>query len=387
MEFKISAPADTVYTVKDADTNEIIKTGTIDNELTEETLLINSEAHSVKNLNVSFNKNNVKVYSLFVYSDKQADIDLDVKELSLGDVSSVTDDLAFNFKGTRNTIISWKSNNTNVIANDGTVIRPFNSDVTVLVTATVTKQDMTNLISKEKVFSITVKKSNAVKPGYSAGGGGGGGSFVAPSNPNAAESDEESTDTTVSEETINTVFNDVPKDHWAGSYILALAKAGIVAGITENEFAPENNVTREQFIKMLVLSCGLTGEDIKPDFYDVNINDWYYETLSIAYNNGIISGYDGKAGIGENITRQDMAVMVARVIDKLNIKHVKEGDTAEFIDKKDISEYAVNAVELLCDMEILSGYEDGQFKPQKTLTRAECSKIIYGIYTMVNEKL
>jgi len=315
---------------------------------------------------------------MLLYKDSQADIDLDLKELNLGDVSSVTEDIAFNFKGGRNTLISWSTNNQNVIAKDGTVTRPVNGDITVQITATVTKADMEGLEAKSKTFDITVKKSNVVKP---VTGGGGGGSFSSGSSsassqtPEAADKKEEN----------KAEFLDVPENHWAKDYIYTLKDAGIIKGINDTHFAPDSSVTREQFVKMLIMASGLKEDDAKLDFSDVDKNEWYYESLSIAYSNGIISGYDGKAGIGENITRQDMAVMVLRVFDKLDIDLEKYRETIVFRDRDKISGYAENAVNLLCETGILNGYEDGEFKPQKTLTRAESAKIICVILKNINK--
>ena len=75
----------------------------------------------------------------------------------------------------------------------------------------------------------------------------------------------------------------------------------------------------------------------------------------------------------KEITREDAAVMLSRVLNKLPECKVM------FEDLADISDYALDAVALLFEMGVINGYDDNTFRPQNSISRAEASKIIYKI--------
>ena len=232
-------------------------------------------------------------------------------------------------------------------------------------------------------FTVTsssdlIAKINAVLPNIgpgqnyqpsgsgSFGGGGGGGSSVA-----IDPSFEEQLNKPIS------TFNDVPNTHWAAQSVGYLANAGVISGTGDGSFAPDRTVTREEFVKMVVGAFGLTGSaDVA--FGDIAKDHWAYNYIAIAVNNGIVNGVSAdKFGMGAKITRQDMAVIIARVA---ALKGISLSDgSASFTDAANIDGYAKQAVELLAGAKVINGYEDGSFKPQGSLTRAEAAKVIYGI--------
>lgn len=97
------------------------------------------------------------------------------------------------------------------------------------------------------------------------------------------------------------VFSDVPENHWASGYISKAAEKKIIVG-SNGIFRPDDNVTYEEAIKMTIMATGF-GENITP--YP---SDWSKAYLEIAESTHISSGLKGKKG--ENATRADVAVMV-----------------------------------------------------------------------------
>jgi hypothetical protein len=167
-------------------------------------------------------------------------------------------------------------------------------------------------------------------------------------------------------------FADVPPGHWAYEYVNALADAGIINGVDGTHFDPDANVTREQFAKMLTVALNLYDERADSSFPDVPKTAWYYGYVSSAVKAGIISGYqDGMFGTGRNITRQEAAVMVRRA----GLDVSASGD--RFTDDELIAEWAKDAVYAMQYAKIISGFEDGSFKPQSNATRAQSAKIIW----------
>ena len=193
------------------------------------------------------------------------------------------------------------------------------------------------------------------------GGGGGGGAPVIVQPPVSAEP--------VPEEA-NKSFSDVSNDHWAYSYINKLAARNIISGYSDGSFKPSQSVKREEFIKLVVEALELSST-IDTNFSDVPSDAWYASYVKSAVSSGIINGVsDNIFGAGLELTRADMAVIISRAL-----KLEAETDGEVFNDDSDIPDYAKEAVYILKANGIISG-NGGNYEPERSLTRAECAKII-----------
>ena len=214
----------------------------------------------------------------------------------------------------------------------------------------------------QSVLDTIVKKFDTpVK--ITSSGGGGGGSHMISNRPAASESSDTS------------VFNDLANVLWAKEAILVLHARGIISGYGNGLFAPDNNIKREEFIKLVVNAYYNNKEAGEVNFADVADDAWYYNSVGIAVNQGIISGIDeNNFGSGMNITRQDMAVILYRVAGgKFTVKDTEN----KFTDDGKISDYAKEAVYALRDSGIINGVSDSQFAPDKNATRAETAVMLY----------
>ncbi|MBR5219054.1 MAG: S-layer homology domain-containing protein [Clostridia bacterium] len=177
---------------------------------------------------------------------------------------------------------------------------------------------------------------------------------------------------------IKVEFSDVPETHWAREYIYELAKRGIINGTGENLFAPEANITREQFAKILVEAFGLRDDTATCDFTDVKKGEWYEIYVASAQKYGIINGIgDGLFGVGQNITRQDMAVMITRAAQAANVTIPAKKGMPAFSDYASVSSYATVSIRILTSGDIINGFEDNTFRPFANATRAQAAKMIY----------
>ena len=209
----------------------------------------------------------------------------------------------------------------------------------------------------------------------SSGGGSSKGTSISGILPPVSNTDDEKTARTDTEKTAD--FADLTGFEWSKEAVDYLYKKGIVSGRSDKEYAPSDFVTREEFVKIVTLAIGLKGIDAECGFADVAKDDWYYAPVAAAVRANLISGVSkDKFGTGQNITREDMAVIICRALDYKGIKEdIKE--TAEISDAENVSEYALKSVERLLKINILSGYDDGTFKPKNNLTRAECAVVAY----------
>lgn len=183
---------------------------------------------------------------------------------------------------------------------------------------------------------------------------------------------------TAPKETDKTEFDDIEGYDWAKESIEALAAKGIVNGVGDNKFDPSANVTREQFLAML-----MRAYNISPDineglsFSDTPAGEWYAGYVAVGVKKGIVKGIsDTEFGIGAQITRQDAAVMAYRAA-IANGKTFDEEKGGSFADDAQISDYAGEAVYAMRGAGIINGKDNNRFCPLETCTRAEAAKIIY----------
>ena len=180
------------------------------------------------------------------------------------------------------------------------------------------------------------------------------------------------------EETQESSFNDMQNTKWAIDAVEHLYKNGIVAGNGVGEFEPARNISREEFVTMIVNAFGLIDETAKCDFSDVPSEKWSYKYVASAASKGIVMGTGaGIFNARDNITRQDMSVITKRATDYINKKYEEKREYTGFTDEENISDYALDAVQYLFRCEILNGFEDGSFGAMKTATRAEAACLIY----------
>ncbi len=172
-----------------------------------------------------------------------------------------------------------------------------------------------------------------------------------------------------------TFFKDVNEDHWAYENIQKLYDRKIVSGKGNNQFAPNDNVTREEYAKMMVLALGSSITDSAVSYGDVKAGSWYQPYIATAVRDGLINGLgDGTVGIGKALSREDAAVMIERALAAEGIK--LDAGSAEFGDQADIADYAASAISKLVQTGILNGYADNTFMPKQTISRAEVCTVI-----------
>lgn len=172
------------------------------------------------------------------------------------------------------------------------------------------------------------------------------------------------------------VFTDISGVAWASDYIVYLHEKGVVSKPADGKFRPNDSVTREEFVKMLVTAFYADALPASHTFTDAENGAWYTEYLLKAYSAGLTTGYpDGSFGVGMLITREEMATLCSRAVNALGANPNGEYSLS-FTDSAGVSAYAAEHVAVLSQMKIINGYTDGTFVPQGNATRAEAAKII-----------
>ncbi|MDF2988696.1 MAG: metallophosphoesterase [Eubacterium sp.] len=181
----------------------------------------------------------------------------------------------------------------------------------------------------------------------------------------------------------NITFLDLNSSGWARSSIEALAARGIIAGTGDNKFNPNKKVTRAEFLAMLMNAFDLVDNDAECTFNDVNRQKWYYGSIATAQKLGIVQGRsNGSFGVNDEISRQDMAVMVYKVAKLLNINMSESIGGQKFGDAAEISSYAADAINTMYNNKIINGTGNGAFSPKSSTTRAQAAAVIYKVFTI-----
>jgi len=242
----------------------------------------------------------------------------------------------------------------------------------------------TNAEEMKTLFDTAVKKykyygTNTGTGGGGGGAGGGGGGGAAATKPKVEIPMPE---VTVAVEN-DLSFSDLSESHWAYNSVTQLAEAGIVNG-TDGKFMPENDITREEFVKLLVLAAGIET-DGEVSFEDVSKDAWHYKYIAAAKNSGIVNGVSEQLfGTGTKITRQDMTVMIYNACKTVGKTFENASQELGFADADIISDYAKEAVKQLCEAGIIKGRDNNMFAPVGNATRAEAAEIICRMLNLIS---
>lgn len=157
------------------------------------------------------------------------------------------------------------------------------------------------------------------------------------------------------------VFSDLYADQWYYDYVNVLYNTGVINGYEDSTFRPERTVTTGEALKMILLAAGYEEPPVKE-------SHWARGYLDFALENGILESGD-ITDLDVPISRVMMAKIAARA---MLLERVF--DSEPFVDTFNV--YAAT----LSDHGIVEGYEDSTFRPDRPLTRAELSAIVWRVY-------
>lgn len=200
-----------------------------------------------------------------------------------------------------------------------------------------------------------------------------------PTEPPTEEPTEEPTEPPTEE--VNP-FADLPDNHWAKASILSLYNKGIVNGMDSDTFAPDEFVTRAQFVTMLTKAFELDMKSADSPFNDVSEDAWYFKAVMTAYENAITQGdYAGNFNPDDLVTRQDMATLAHRTAVSVGMI-LPMTDVIPFADHTSIKDYAIEAVYAMRSASVIKGMTATTFEPLGNATRAQAAHIIANLLAL-----
>ncbi|WP_256761870.1 discoidin domain-containing protein [Cohnella sp. WQ 127256] len=182
---------------------------------------------------------------------------------------------------------------------------------------------------------------------------------------------------------LNKAFADVPATHWVNHTLKVLAAKHIVSGVSATEFNPNGKTTRVEFVSMLVKALGLKATKTSTQFTDVNASAWYALDITAAFEAGLITGMsDTLFEPNEQITREQMAILLVRAYEYVNGVKSPTGDNlADLNDQEQVSTWAKAGVNSAIDLGLMKGQSATVFAPQSDAIRAETAQAIYNLLT------
>ena len=169
------------------------------------------------------------------------------------------------------------------------------------------------------------------------------------------------------------------QDHWANDAVAYLKRSGISNGSNGN-FLPDTNISRQEFAVLLARYLGSSQDysSVQLPFADTNeIASWALNGAKAMYSLGIIKGSsDGSGKLyfnpTANVSRQEAVTMLGRLTEK----GYAQG-ALKFTDNAAIQSWSAEYVSTLSTMGILTGFEDGSFRPDAPMTRAQVATVLY----------
>lgn len=223
--------------------------------------------------------------------------------------------------------------------------------------AVVTPHSSAEPINGKPVQSDTKTISNSAQTvtlgGGDFGGGTGGGGITIPANNGGNATGQKG-------------FRDI-SGHWAEKAISNMVDQGIIFGKSANEFAPEDKITRAEFAALISRMFKLTDDGYT--FNDISEDSWYRSSVAAVAAAGYMTGAYGNFRPEDNITREEMAVVISLITTANGIE--THDESASFADFDDISDWAKNAVSAMKEIGIINGMDDNSFMPKGEATRAQ----------------
>jgi len=181
----------------------------------------------------------------------------------------------------------------------------------------------------------------------------------------SAAASDAGVDSGTQEKAAGSALSDI-KGHWAEKQITEWFDEGLVKGYADGAFKPNAAISRGETMALVNRSFGFSAFE-PVSFSDLKASEWVYEDVAKAVKAGYIAGLgDGTIGAGKSVSRQETAVMIARLLQLESA----DGSAADgFKDAADIAAWSKQAVGAVAAAGIMQG-SGGRFKPKASLTRA-----------------
>ena len=172
-------------------------------------------------------------------------------------------------------------------------------------------------------------------------------------------------------------FSDVTESDWFYDAVTYAYENGLMDGVGMGLFAPNSETTRAQLVTILYRLAGQPAPSGDSGFSDVETGTWYTDAVAWAAQNGIVNGVsDTQFAPGDDITREQLAVILYRYATYQGYDVSQRADLSGFVDAGTISTYAQEALSWANAQGLVLGFEDDSLRPQGNASRAQIAAVL-----------
>ena len=172
-------------------------------------------------------------------------------------------------------------------------------------------------------------------------------------------------------------FSDVTESDWFYDAVTYAYENGLMDGVGTGLFAPNSETTRAQLVTILHRLAGQPAPSGDSGFSDVETGTWYTDAVAWAAQNGIVNGVsDTQFAPGDDITREQLAVILYRYATYQGYDVSQRADLSGFVDAGTISTYAQEALSWASAQGLVLGFEDDSLRPQGNASRAQIAAVL-----------
>lgn len=182
------------------------------------------------------------------------------------------------------------------------------------------------------------------------------------------------------DETVKADFADVAADAWYADAVQYVYENGMMSGTSETTFSPDLTTTRGMIVTILYRLEGspdLSNENLGYPYADVDANAYYADAVYWARQNGIVSGMSAEQFAPNNaITREQMAAILYRYAQFKGCDVSAKADLSVYTDAAQVSTYATDAMAWANGAQLITGTSQATLTPAGDATRAQVATIL-----------
>ena len=294
-------------------------------------------------------------------------------------INKYTTDSAFTNELTKTAVfgaVSFSSSDESVATVDNNGLITIKGTGTTDITALAAETDNYNAASATFTLNVTRRRS-------SSGGGERRGGASITITPGGAKNDGNQPGT----DDWENPFIDVHESDWFYDSVKYVYINKMMNGVTSDMFAPEGNITRAMFVTVLYRMEKEPQAQASP-FSDIAGGSYYEKAVAWANANGIVKGVsDAEFAPDESITREQMAAMIYRyaAYKKMDLSAGESTNILSYADYSDISDYAVSAMRYAAGNGIINGMTADTLSPKGISTRAQAAAVFMRVFNLFNK--
>ena len=172
-------------------------------------------------------------------------------------------------------------------------------------------------------------------------------------------------------------FPDVTEGDWFYDAVRYAYETGLMDGVGDSLFAPNSETTRAQLVTILYRLEGEPEVSGTSGFTDVEADTWYTDAVAWAAENGIVNGVsETEFAPGKNITREQLATILFRYAEAKGYDVSARADLSAYPDADQIQSYAAESVAWAVAEGLIQGFEDNTLRPAGNASRAQIATIL-----------